>query len=235
MFSEGRRMSDAVVVNHAVKVLKKRTVLDDVSLTLPRGGVYGFSGINGSGKTMLFRAIAGLIHLTSGTVEVFGRRIGVDVDFPSRLGIVLASTGFWDECTGLDNLRLLASIRGEVGEGEAREALERVGLVPDDARTFAAYSMGMKQRLAIAQAIMERPDLLILDEPTNALDVDGIETVVHIISEEKRRGCTILVACHNEPTLEALFERQFRMADGRIVRGVPDGSQKKGTLSRAEL
>lgn len=217
-------MSDAVVVTHAVKVLRKRTVLDDVSLSLPGGGVYGFAGINGSGKTMLFRAIAGLIHLTSGSIEVFGKRVGEDVDFPPRMGILLDSTGFWDECTGLDNLMLLASIRGEVGEAEAREALERVGLNPDDARTFATYSMGMRQRLAVAQAIMERPDLLILDEPTNALDVDGIEIVTRIISAERERGCTVLVACHNEPTLEALFDRHYRMAEGRLVKGVSDGS-----------
>lgn len=215
-------MSDAVVVRHAVKVLRKRTVLDDVSLSLDRGGIYGFSGINGSGKTMLFRAIAGLIHLTSGSIEVFGKRVGTDVDFPPRLGILLESTGFWDECTGFDNLMLLASIRGLVGESEAYEALERVGLNPRDERTFATFSMGMRQRLAIAQAIMEQPDLLVLDEPTNALDVNGIELVTKIISEERDRGCTVLVACHNEPTLEVLFERRFHMSEGRIVREVSD-------------
>lgn len=210
-------MSDAIVVNHATKVIRGRVVLDDVTLTLPRGGIYGFGGINGSGKTMLFRAISGLIHLTSGEIDVFGQKIGADVDFPSSLGLVLESAGFWDESTGLQNLKMLASIRGVVGEREARGALGRVGLNADDRRPFSAYSMGMRQRLTIAQAIMEEPDLLVLDEPTNALDVDGIEMVAQIVREEHERGCTVLVACHNEPSLEALFERSWRMVDGRVA------------------
>ena len=214
-------MSGAIVVTHATKVIHGRVVLDDVTLTLPRGGIYGFSGINGSGKTMLFRAISGLIHLTSGQVDVFGQRIGVDVDFPRSLGLVLESAGFWDESTGLRNLTMLASIRGVAGEAEARAALARVGLAPDDDRPFSAYSMGMRQRLTIAQAIMEAPELLILDEPTNALDVDGIETVAKIVREERERGCTVLVACHNEPALEALFERSWRMVDGHEAKEAP--------------
>lgn len=213
-------MSDEIVVTHATKVIHGRVVLDDVTLTLPRGGIYGFSGINGSGKTMLFRAISGLIHLTSGQVDVFGQRIGVDVDFPRSLGLVLESAGFWDESTGLRNLTMLASIRGVAGEAEARAALARVGLAPDDDRPFSAYSMGMRQRLTIAQAIMEAPELLILDEPTNALDVDGIETIAKIVREERERGCTVLVACHNEPALEALFERSWRMVDGHVDKEV---------------
>lgn len=210
-------MSDAIVVSHATKVLKGRVVLDDVSLSVPHGALYGFSGINGSGKTMLFRAVSGLIHLTSGSVEVFGEKVGHDVDFPRGLGLVLESVGFWDEDTGLENLRMLASIRGVAGEEQARCALARVGLDPDDDRPFSAYSMGMRQRLTIAQAIMESPELLVLDEPTNALDVDGIEMVAEIVREERERGCTVLVACHNEPALEALFDRTYRMADGRVV------------------
>ena len=190
------------------KIIQGVTVLDKLNLTLESGKIYGVKGKNGSGKTMLFRAISGLIHLTSGQVDVFGQRIGVDVDFPRSLGLVLESAGFWDESTGLRNLTMLASIRGVAGEAEARAALARVGLAPDDDRPFSAYSMGMRQRLTIAQAIMEAPELLILDEPTNALDVDGIETVAKIVREERERGCTVLVACHNEPALEALFEAQ---------------------------
>lgn len=210
-------MPDSIVVSHATKVIRGRVVLDDVTFSLPRGGIYGFSGINGSGKTMLFRAISGLIHLTSGEVNAFGQRVGVDVDFPQGLGLVLESAGFLDEGTGLRNLMMLASIRGVVGEREAREALGRVGLDADDGRPFSAYSMGMRQRLDIAQAIMEAPELLILDEPTNALDVGGIEIVSRIVREEHERGCTVLVACHNEPALEALFEREWHMSDGRIA------------------
>lgn len=214
-------MSDVINIENATKVIKDRTVLDGISLELPRGGVYGFMGINGSGKTMLFRAVAGLIHLSSGTVNVFGRRIGKDCDFPPNLGLSLDSTGFWEDQSALWNLAFLASIRGEVGEPAARDALRRVGLDPDDTRKVSAFSMGMRQRLSIAQAVMERPELLILDEPTNALDVDGIDMVAMLIFEERARGCTVLVSCHNEPQVEALFDSTYRLYEGRLADGRP--------------
>ena len=168
---------------------------------------------------MLFRAVAGLIHLSSGTVNVFGSRIGKDCDFPPNLGLLLDSTGFWEDQSALWNLAFLASIRGEVGEPAARDALRRVGLDPDDARKVSAFSMGMRQRLSIAQAVMELPELLILDEPTNALDADGIGMVARLISEERARGCTVLVSCHSEPQVEALFDRIYRLYEGRLADG----------------
>lgn len=210
-------MNDLIKVDHATKVIKGRTVLDDVSLELERGGTYGFSGVNGSGKTMLFRAIGGLIHLTSGSIEVFGQKIGSDVDFPSDMGIVLGSSGFMDEKTGRRNLEMLASIRGVIGLPEVDDIMRRVGLDPEDVRPFSAYSLGMRQRLSIAQAVMERPQLLILDEPTNALDVDGVDMVIELLLEEHGRGATILVASHNEPKLESLCDRRFRMVGGRVA------------------
>ena len=212
-------MSDVIKIENATKVIKDRTVLDGISLELPRGGVYGFMGINGSGKTMLFRAVAGLIHLSSGSVSVFGRRIGKDCDFPPNLGLSLDSTGFWEDQSALRNLVFLASIRCEAGEPAARDALRRVGLDPDDARKVSAFSMGMRQRLSIAQAVMERPELLILDEPTNALDVDGIGMVARLIHEERARGCTVLVSCHNEPQVETLFDRTYHLYEGRLADG----------------
>lgn len=210
-------MNDLIKVDHATKVIKGRTVLDDVSLELERGGTYGFSGVNGSGKTMLFRAIGGLIHLTSGSIEVFGQKIGSDMDFPSDMGIVLGSSGFMDEKTGRRNLEMLASIRGVIGLPEVDDIMRRVGLDPDDDRPFSAYSLGMRQRLSIAQAVMERPQLLILDEPTNALDVDGVDMVIELLLEEHGRGATILAASHNEPKLESLCDRRFRMVGGRVA------------------
>lgn len=212
-------MSDVIKIENATKVIKDRTLLDGISLELPRGGVYGFMGINGSGKTMLFRAVAGLIHLSSGSVSVFGRRIGKDCDFPPNLGISLDSTGFWEDQSALWNLVFLASIRGEVGEPAARDALRRVGLDPDDTRKVSAFSMGMRQRLSIAQAVVESPELLILDEPTNALDVDGIGMVARLIHEERARGCTVLVSCHNEPQVETLFDRTYHLYEGRLADG----------------
>lgn len=212
-------MSDEIRVSNATKVIRGRTVLDGVSLELPHGGIYGFLGINGSGKTMLFRAISGLIHLTSGSVEVFGKAVGRDCDYPPNLGISLDTTGFWEGRTALDNLAFLASIRGVAGEPEARRALERVGLDPDDGRRVSAFSMGMRQRLSLAQAVMEAPELLVLDEPTNALDVDGVDMVERLICEERARGCTVLVSCHNEPKVEALFDQAFHLYEGRLTEG----------------
>ena len=208
-------MSNTININNATKVIHGRTVLDHVTISLDRGGVYGFVGINGSGKSMLFRAISGLIHLTEGAIDVFGQRVGSDVDFPQNMGLCFESSGFWAEKSGLDNLAYLASIRGVVGQDEAASAMARLGLDPADKRPVSAYSMGMKQRLVIAQAVMERPDLLIMDEPTNALDVEGIATVASIIREERERGTTVLVSSHNEPTVEALFDRTFKMEAGR--------------------
>lgn len=212
-------MSDGIRIEHATKVIKGRTVLDNICLDLPKGGAYGFLGINGSGKTMLFRAVAGLIHLTAGSISVFGKRVGRDCDFPPDLGISLDSTGFWENQTALKNLVYLASIRGIAGRNEAEAALERVGLDPNDMRKLSTYSMGMRQRLSIAQAIMERPELLILDEPTNALDAGGVEMVAKIIDTEKQRGCTVLVSCHNEPRIEALLDRCYNMYDGHLTNG----------------
>ncbi len=182
---------EQIIINNATKHLKGRTILDNVSLTLDKGGLYGFFGTNGSGKTMLFRAICGLIHLTSGKISVFGEKIDVDVSFPKNLGVIIESVGFWGEYTGFKNLKMLASIRHKISDKEIKNAISRVGLDPNDKRTYKKYSLGMKQRLAIAQAIMEYPDLLILDEPTNALDEDGVELIRNVLTEEQKRGATI--------------------------------------------
>lgn len=206
---------NGIIISHATKTIRKRPVLSDVSLKVARGGVYGFFGANGSGKTMLFRAVAGLIRLTSGSIQVFGKTIGKDVSFPENLGIAI-SAGFWDEYTGFDNLKMLASIRRVITDDDIARAMERVGLDPCDARRYRDYSLGMKQRLEISQAIMEMPELLILDEPTNALDADGLRMVCGIIEEQRERGTTVLLTAHNTPELEKLCERKFLMSEGRL-------------------
>lgn len=207
---------DKIVVSHLTKSIKKNLVLDDVCLELDRGKIYGFVGVNGSGKSMLFRAISGLIRPTSGTVCVFSKVLGEDVSFPESMGIVIENVGFWPEYTGLQNLRLLASIKGIVGETEIRKAMQRVGLNPDDKRTYKKYSLGMKQRLAIAQAVMESPELLILDEPTNGLDEEGVELIRQVIREENARGATVLLASHNPEDIRCLCDTHFRIHEGRI-------------------
>jgi ABC-2 type transport system ATP-binding protein len=207
---------EQIQVQNATKILKGRTVLDNVNLTLEKGGVYGFFGSNGSGKTMLFRAVCGLIRLTSGEINIFGKKIGREESFPENLGVIIETVGFWAEYTGLKNLKMLASIQHKIGEDEVRTAISRVGLDPNDKRTYRKYSLGMKQRLAVAQAVMEHPDLLVLDEPTNALDEDGVALIRNVILEENKRGATVLIASHNKEDLLKLCGKQFKMAEGRL-------------------
>lgn len=210
---------DGVELCHVSKIIRKRTVLDDVCVKLPRGGIYGFYGANGSGKTMLFRAICGLISVSRGDVFVFGQRLGEKVSSPDSLGVVIESTGLWDDYSGIDNLRMLASIKRTIGDAEIVRALERVGLNPEDRRAFKRYSLGMKQRLGIAQAIMEYPELLVLDEPMNALDEDGRALICDVIAQERQRGATVLVASHEWDELGSLCDQRFEMHDGRLREG----------------
>lgn len=209
-------MKNAIVLNGVTKTIKKRVVLNNISFTLEKGGIYGFYGHNGSGKSMLFRAISGLIKLDHGKITVFGKEIGVDISSPKSLGIIVDTVGFWGDYTGYKNLCLLASIKKEISNEQIKSAIKRVGLDPDDKRVYRKYSLGMKQRLAIAQAIMEVPDLIILDEPTNALDEAGIELIRNIILSEKERGATVLLASHNMEDINLLCDRKFKINDGKL-------------------
>ncbi len=201
---------------HATKQIKGITVLSDVNFEMDIGKIYGLWGRNGSGKTMLLRLIAGLIRPTHGEVHVFGKRLGVDADFPENMGIIIENVGFWSEYTGMECLRILASIRKKIGEGEMRQALSRVGLDPDDKRRYRQYSLGMKQKLAIAQAIMEKPNLILLDEPTNSLDTESVKNVRSVLIEERARGALIVVASHNQEDIELLADETIRIVDGKV-------------------
>jgi ABC-2 type transport system ATP-binding protein len=205
-----------IQVNHLSKTIDKRTVLDDVTLSVEKGSITGFVGKNGSGKTMLFRAIGGLIKPTQGEVIVGGQVLGKDIAYPPSMGIMIENIGLWNHLTGLECLKLLAEIKHVIGIGEIRQAIAKVGLDPDDKRKFGKYSLGMKQRLIIAQAIMERPDLLVLDEPTSALDAEGAALVRQIFQEEQSRGATILIASHVAEDISSLCERVYYMYEGRL-------------------
>lgn len=204
----------AIETVNLTKIIKKNRILDHVDLQLEAGKIHGFYGPNGSGKTMLFRAFSGLIRPTEGEVRVFGKKLGEDLTFPESVGLIIENVGFWKDFTGYENLEMLAGIRKQIGREEIRCAIQRVGLDPDDRRKYGKYSLGMRQRLAIAQAIMERPDLLILDEPTNALDTDGIEQIRNVILEEKARGATVCIASHSREDLRALCDRFYHMLPG---------------------
>lgn len=206
-----------IILKNVNKTIKGKRILDDINLELEKGLIHGFFGRNASGKTMLFRAVAGLITVDSGTVDIFGKRITDDKSFPDSMGIMIENIGLWKNLTGVETLRLIADIKGVIGENEIREALERVGLDPDDKRKYKAYSMGMRQKLVLAQAIMEKPELLILDEPTNGFDEQAVELFQKIILEEKQRGATCLIATHQKEDVKDLCDKVYNIKDGCCV------------------
>lgn len=199
------------------KKIQNKTILDSITLHLYSGHVYGFAGPNGCGKTMLFRALSGLMSIDSGTITLDGQVLRQDFSVLPSLGIILENVGLYPGLTGFQNLEYLAGMKKEIGKVEIRNALTRVGLDPDDRRTYRKYSLGMKQRLAIAQAIMEKPDVIMLDEPTNALDRNGVKLIRDVIMEEKDRGALILLASHNPDDLSLLADQLFELENGRII------------------
>lgn len=206
-----------VKLRNITKGYKGTTVLSDVSLDVPAGQVIGLRGINGSGKTMLMRVACGLVRPDEGVVEVDGVVIGRDIDFPPSLGLLIEGPAFLDARSGLDNLWLLARLRRIVSREDVARAMKRVGLDPALRKPYRTYSLGMKQRLGIAAAIMEQPKVLMLDEPTNALDAEGVELATRIIREERDRGAAVLVACHDASILEAVADEIVCMRDGRVA------------------
>lgn len=207
---EGLKMK--ITINSLSKVIKKNMVLNNINLTMESGKIYGFVGKNGSGKTMLFRAIAGLIKPTEGSVLIDEKEINNNLN----IGIVIENIGLYPELTGFINLKLLASINKRVSDDKIRESIIRVGLDPEDKRVVKKYSLGMKQRIVLAQAIMEEPDILLLDEPTNALDESGINMIRKIIAEEADRGAIVALASHNREDIELLCTEKYYLSAGKL-------------------
>ena len=205
-----------IVLENVTKVIRGNTVTDNVSVVFESGEIIGLKGVNGSGKTMLMRLIAGLILPTGGRILIDGEELGKDITFPRSIGILIEIPAFLDSYSGFKNLQMLASIKGVVGDDDVRAAIERVRLDPDDKKKYRKYSLGMKQRLGIAAAVMERPDIVILDEPTNALDSDGVEVVKEILREEKKRGALVIISCHDFETLKSLSDRMYLIEAGRL-------------------
>lgn len=194
-------------------------VLKPLTFALERGKTCGIVGNNGSGKTVLMKCICGFLPVTEGTVKVGGRLIGKERDFPESLGVIIETPGFLSNLSGRRNLEILADLRGKVKRGEITSVLRRVGLDPDLKKPVAKYSLGMRQRLGIAQAIMEDPLFLVLDEPFNGLDKHGAEEIRNLLLGEKRRGKTILLASHNSEDIRILCDQVFEM-DGGVLREV---------------
>ena len=205
-------------IEHACKVIRKALILDDVTLTLQGGKIYGLQGPNGSGKTMLMRLMAGLIRPNSGQVWIDGRQLGRDMDFPPSMGLLLENPAFLPNHTGLKNLELLAAIQNRAAGEGIRQTLRDVGLDPDDRRKYRKYSLGMKQRLGVAAAIMEQPELILVDEPTNALDDRGVEQICALLRRERDRGALLVLSCHDTSILEALSDEIYHIYEGRVER-----------------
>ena len=206
-----------IVMENVSKTIKKAPILVDINLEFEGGKVYGLKGKNGSGKTMLMRAICGLIKPNSGTIIINDEVLGKDISFPRSIGVLIENPAFINNYTGFKNLKVLASIQNKIGDEQIRKALEQVGLAPDDKRTYRKYSLGMKQKLGIAAAFMEEPDIIILDEPINALDEAGARQVHEILDEQKRRGAIIIIACHDKEELEMLSDEIIEISEGKII------------------
>lgn len=207
-----------IMIDHATKIIRRATILGDISYRFTSDHVYGLQGPNGCGKTMLMRLISGLIRPTSGAVYIDGTELGKEVDFPSSLGLLIENPSFLPNYTGLDNLRLLARLRDRVTIQQISQTIEDVGLLPSDRRKYRKYSLGMKQRLGIAAAIMEQPDLIILDEPTNALDDTGVAQICALIRRERERGALIVLTCHDSSILTSLSDEILTISNGCIER-----------------
>lgn len=206
-----------IEIINLTKEFKGTIVLEDINLSLYSGKIYGFVGKNGSGKTMLLRILGGLVKPTSGTVIVDGIEITNRNNNEHKIGLVIENASLYPNFTGHKNLMFLANINCYIGEQEVREAIRRVGLDPDDKRSIKKYSLGMKQRIAFAQAVMEKPDFLFLDEPTNALDEQGVELIRNVIIEESKRGALVLIASHNREDIETLCDEVYTINNGRAA------------------
>lgn len=209
-------METCIEVQNVVKRFRDQVVLKNVSISFEKGKIHGIVGRNGSGKTVLFKCICGLMHPEEGVILVNDKRVGRDVDMPEDIGAIIEAPGFLPNYSGYKNLRFLANIRRKIGKEEILNVLKTVGLDPESRKHVGKYSLGMRQRLGIAQAIMEDPEILILDEPMNGLDNAGVQDIRALLLELKAQGKTILLASHNHEDIAALCDTVHEM-DGGVL------------------
>ena len=211
-------METCIEVQNVVKRFRDQVVLKNVSISFEKGKIHGIVGRNGSGKTVLFKCICGLMHPEEGVILVNGKRVGRDVDMPEDIGAIIEAPGFLPNYSGYKNLRFLANIRRKIGKEEILNVLKTVGLDPESRKHVGKYSLGMRQRLGIAQAIMEDPEILILDEPMNGLDNAGVQDIRALLLELKAQGKTILLASHNHEDIAALCDTTVEIDRGKITK-----------------
>ena len=210
-------METCIEVQNVVKRFRDQVVLKNVSISFEKGQIHGIVGRNGSGKTVLFKCICGLMHPEEGVIFVNGKRVGRDVDMPEDIGAIIEAPGFLPNYSGYKNLRFLANIRRKIGKEEILNVLKTVGLDPESRKHVGKYALGMRQRLGIAQAIMEDPEILILDEPMNGLDNAGVQDIRALLLELKAQGKTILLASHNHEDIAALCDTVHEMDGGVLL------------------
>ncbi len=205
-----------IKIENYSKKIKDTVVLENINMVLNDGMIYAIQGENGSGKTMLMRGICGLIKGSEGSINIDGKVIGKDISFPEDIGVLIENPSFIPKYTGYKNLKLVADIQGKVDKEEIIKTLQKVGLKPDDKRTYKKYSLGMKQRLGIACAIMGTPKLIILDEPFNGLDEKGVLQIRDVIKGLKQKNCIVIVACHDKEQLEYLSDEIYVIKEGKL-------------------
>lgn len=209
-------MAAVIEVSNVTKKFGDDAVLRNINIRFEEGRIYGIVGRNGSGKTVLLKLIAGFLRVSDGQIRVYGKEVGKDKDFSEEIGLIIENPGFLSGYTGYKNLEFLAGIRNMISKKEIRDSMERVGLDPDCRKKVGKYSLGMKQRLAIAQAIMEDPKILILDEPMNGLDDEGVEDIRKMLLQLKEDGKTVLLASHDREDIEILCDEVYEMNRGRL-------------------
>ncbi len=210
-------MNDLVQIVDVNLTIKKTTILKDVSISFEKGKIHGLVGRNGSGKTMLMKCICGFVKPTTGVIIVDNKHVGKDCDFPKNMGIIIETPGFIPYYSGYKNLKLLADLNKKISSEQVKAAMEKVGLDPNLKRHVKKYSLGMRQRLGLAQAIMENPDLLILDEPMNGLDKEGVQDMRTYLLELKEQGKTIILASHSAEDIEVLCDTVCEMDKGVLT------------------
>ena len=206
-----------IEVKNIIKKFGNATVLNDISISFEKGKIHGLVGRNGSGKTMLLKCICGFVPVTSGSIFVGGKKVGKDVDIPDNIGIIIEAPGFLPQYSGYKNLKLLSMINKKIQKDEVFQAIEKVGLDPLSKKHVGKYSLGMRQRLGIAQALMENPDILILDEPMNGLDNAGVDDIRKLILSIKENGTTIILASHGKEDIQILCDTVHELDHGKII------------------
>ena len=209
---------ETIVIKKASKKIRDTYIYKDVDVVCESGSIVGLIGKNGAGKTMLLKSICGLTPYDEGEISVMGKKIGSDVEIPDSIGVIIEVPGFLPNLSGYKNLKYLADIKGKLNKEQIYEAIRQVGLDPEDKKRVGKYSLGMRQRLGIAQALMEDPDILLLDEPMNGLDNKGVSDVKEILRGLREKGKTIILASHHMEDIDELCDKVYVMDGGEIIK-----------------